>query len=79
MDSLLPVFISETRGISMKRTKKEIVEQTEEWLDERWSIVEMTNNRPQDVAYYEGAIKAIEFLGYSWRRDENGKHKLIQN
>lgn len=48
---------------------------TEEWLDERFSIISMTNS-PSDKAYYSGAIKAIEFTGFDWRR-ENGKHTIF--
>lgn len=48
---------------------------TEEWLDERFSIISMTNS-PSDKAYYEGAIRAIEFMGFDWRR-ENGKHTIF--
>jgi hypothetical protein len=62
---------------NMKRTQKEIKRQTEEWLDERWLICQMDEASPQDMSYYNGAIKACEFLGYEWKRDENGKHTLI--
>ena len=62
----------------MARTQKEIIKQTEEWLDERWIIAHMDAARPQDMTYYDGAIKAVEFLGYEWRRDEEGKHTLIK-
>lgn len=60
------------------RTKKEIIKQTEEFLDERYMISQMEDSRPQDVSYYNGAIKALEFLGYSWKRNENGKHAVIK-
>ena len=64
----------------MRRTPRMIVEQTEEWLDERWSIAHFENPpRQPDLNYYEGAIKAVEFLGYSWKRDENGKHTIIKD
>lgn len=62
----------------MARTQKEIIKQTEEWLDERWIIAHMDAARPQDMTYYDGAIKAVEFLGYEWQRDEEGKHTLIK-
>lgn len=56
---------------------------TEEWLNERWEIVHMTDKDgkpyPANQIYYDGAIRAIEFLGYSWMRDEKGKHKLIKD
>lgn len=58
----------------MKRTSKIIKQQTEEWLDERWMIANMKDSRPQDMSYYNGAVKALEFAGYGWVRDANGKH-----
>lgn len=58
--------------------QSEIIKRTEEWLDERWVIYNMDDARPQDVSFYAGAIRACQFLGYSWIRDENGKHKLIK-
>lgn len=62
----------------MKRTKKEIIKQTEEWLDERWAIKNMGNPpRQADVSYYNGAIAAVEWLGYEWIRTD-GKHKLFK-
>lgn len=62
----------------MKRTKADIKRQTEEWLNERWMIANMADARPQDVSFYNGALKACEFLGYSWLRHEDGKHVLIE-
>ena len=47
----------------MKRTPKVIKRQTEEWLDERWMIATMKDARPQDMSYYNGALKALEFVG----------------
>lgn len=64
----------------MKRTPKEIKMQTEAWLDERWNIAHMEEPpRPQDISYYNGALKALEFAGYEWQRDENGKHILYKS
>ena len=63
----------------MKRTPREIKKQTEEWLDERWVIANMEDARPQDVSYYNGALKAIEFVGYEWKRDKYGKHTLYKS
>lgn len=63
----------------MKRTPKEIKRQTEEWLDERWIIANMDDKRQQDISYYNGALKAVEFLGYEWMRDEDGKHTLYKS
>ena len=62
----------------MRRTIAEIKKSTEEWLDERWMIVNMEDARPQDMSYYQGALKAVEFLGYDWQRDEDGKHTLYK-
>jgi hypothetical protein len=61
----------------MKRTQKEIKRQTEELLDERWTISQMSIASSSDVSYYNGAIKACEFLGYEWKRDKDGKHTLF--
>ena len=62
----------------MKRTPKVIKQQTEEWLDERWMIANMKDARPQDMSYYMGALKALEFTGYEWKRDADGKHTLFK-
>ena len=62
----------------MSRTQKQIIKSTEEWLDERWTIMNIENPpRSADKAYYEGAIAAVEWLGYDWKR-EDGKHKLFK-
>lgn len=63
----------------MKRTPREIKKQTEEWLEERLVIANMEDARPQDVSYYNGALKAIEFVGYEWKRDKDGKHTLYKS
>lgn len=64
----------------MKRTQAEIKKQTEEWLDERWCIAHMEEPpRMPDLWYYNGALKALEFAGYEWYRDENGKHRLYKS
>ena len=60
----------------MRRTAREIKKQTEEWLDERWMIAHMEDARPQDMSYYNGALKALEFAGYDWQRDVDGKHRV---
>ena len=62
----------------MRRTASEIKKQTEEWLDERWMIAHMDDARPQDMSYYNGACKALEFAGYEWQRDAEGKHTLYK-
>ena len=63
----------------MKRTSKQIKQQTEEWLDERWMIANMEDVSQQNMSYYEGALKALEFAGYDWERDAEGKHILYKN
>lgn len=60
----------------MTKLQKEI-KRTEEWLDERYSIYKMAN-RNEDLLYYQGALKAVEFLGYEWERNEDGKHILFK-
>lgn len=62
----------------MKRTIKEIKHQTEEWLNSRWNIANMEDSRQQDMSYYMGALKALEFVGYEWKRDAEGKHTLYK-
>ena len=62
----------------MRRTAREIKKQTEEWLDECWMIAHMEDARPQDMSYYAGAVKALEFAGYEWQRDAEGKHTLYK-
>lgn len=59
----------------MSKSKKEI-KRTEEWLDERFSICN-TMGRNEDLLYYRGALKAVEFLGYTWVRTEDGKHSIF--
>jgi hypothetical protein len=54
-----------------------IIERTENWLNERYFISKMEDARPQDVSYYNGALAVCEWLGYEWKRDENGKHTLL--
>lgn len=63
----------------MRRTPKEIKAQTEAWLDERWMIANMENPpRQADISFYNGALKAVEFLGYDWKRDAAGHHSLYK-
>ena len=31
-----------------------------------------------DMSYYNGALKALEFAGYEWKRDADGKHTLFK-
>ena len=62
----------------MKRTQKQAIAQTEEFLDERWLIANMKIARPVDIAYYNGACKALEFVGFTWERDTEGKHRVYK-
>ena len=32
----------------------------------------------KDMSYYAGAVKALEFAGYEWQRDAEGKHTLYK-
>ena len=41
-------------------------------------IANMEDARPQDISYYSGALKALEFVGYEWKRDTDGKHTLYK-
>lgn len=68
----------ERRRMTMERTSKQMKKQTEEWLDERWMIANMENVSQQNMSYYEGALKALEFAGYEWKRDSDGKHTLYK-
>ena len=52
------------------------IERTVEWLNSRYQMTQREDARPQELSFYNGAIKAIESLGYYWRRDENGKHEI---
>lgn len=63
----------------MKVTQKEINERIESFLNERWMIANMEDSRPQDMSYYNGALKALEFAGYDWRRDEDGEHRVFKS
>ena len=62
----------------MRKSKEiEIKERTESWLNERYRIMNMEEPKRQaDVSYYNGAIMAVEMLGYEWRRDDEGKHTI---
>lgn len=60
----------------MAKLNEAFKQRTEKWLDERWFIANMEDARPQDVSYYFGALTAIEFLGYNWGRNEEGKHLI---
>lgn len=41
-------------------------------------IANMEISSPQDMCYYNGALKALEFAGYEWKRDADGKHTLFK-
>lgn len=64
----------------MKKTQKEIRKQMEEFLDERYAIyMAAFHDTEIHTAYYKGALRACELLGYNWTRNENGEHKLFKN
>lgn len=33
---------------------------------------------PSYMCYYMGALKALEFAGYEWKRNADGKHTLFK-
>lgn len=68
----------EVRKETMRRNEKEIKQHTEAWLNERWKFATAEDARPQDKSYYNGAVKALEIVGYEWKRDDNGKHTLYK-
>lgn len=39
-------------------------------------IANMDGSRSQDMSYYNGSLKALEFAGYDWQRDVNGKNRV---
>lgn len=56
---------------------KERIPYIEKWLDERWAIANMDEPpRPADLAFYKGAMMALEYAGFHWKRFENGKHTV---
>lgn len=60
----------------MTKITEETIERTQDFLNERYYISKMDDARPQDISYYNGALKVLEFLGISWLCDENGKHTV---
>ena len=64
---------------NMKVTQKEINERIESFLNERWFLAHREDSRPQEVSYYNGALKALELAGYDWRRDEDGEHRVFKS
>jgi hypothetical protein len=55
------------------------IKATEQFLDERYAIAWMHDKLSQaDMIYYRGALEAVMFLGYDWKRDKDGKHKLFK-
>lgn len=62
----------------MRTKQSDINKRTEEFLDERWIIANMDEARSQDMSYYNGALKALEFAGYDWQRDVDGKHRVYK-
>ena len=64
---------------NMKEKQNEINKRIEDFLNERWYIANMKDLRPQDMSYYNGALKALEFAGYDWRRDKEGEHRVFKS
>lgn len=60
----------------MKKISEQQKRKTAEWLDERWMIAHFEAASPADMCYYNGAVKAIEQLGFDWERDGEGKHTI---
>lgn len=61
----------------MASSESLIKKNVEEFLDERWLILNMyTPPRPADLAYYNGVLATVEKFNYSWTRDNDGKHKI---
>lgn len=54
------------------------IERVESWLDERFTIYK-TFGRNEDRLFYNGAIRAIEMLGYAWERNNSDKHIIYKN
>lgn len=52
-----------------KKQKKQLAE----YLEERWDIY-CASGRPEDLNFYNGIIRTVEILGYSWERKENRTH-----
>jgi hypothetical protein len=59
-----------------KNVKDNDVKRTAEFLDSRYAMSQRKDARPQEVSYYNGATKAIEALGFYWRRNEDGHHEI---
>lgn len=61
--------------------KKEYEQALIEWLDDRYWLITHTpkSNEVANRAYYNGAVMAVEYMGYWWIRDENGHHKIGKN
>ena len=62
----------------MTNRNNNYIERAEKWLDERFNIYEEFN-RKEDYLFYEGAIRAIEMIGYTWERNNSGKHIIYKN
>ena len=59
--------------------QKQNIKRTEEWLNDRYKILSTIKECKQaNISYYEGALKAVEFLGYDWERNCKGKHTIYK-
>lgn len=54
------------------------IERVEKWLDERFNICKVAN-RKEDCLFYEGATRAVEMMGYTWERNDSGKHIIYKS
>lgn len=56
---------------------KQDIKNAEWWLDVRYNIIKTVGTNV-DEAYYKGALAVLEFLGLTWERFEDGKHKIYK-
>ena len=70
-------------------TQAKMIAAMEIWLDERWSIFEFACEKhgileseratTPDFIYYKGAVEMLQYCGFSWKRNEEGKHRVFFN
>ena len=51
----------------------------EEWLDEIYFIGQKAGNENSTymVAKYDTALKALEMMGFDWKRNDEGEHRIF--
>ena len=59
-------------------TNEEHENRTEDFLDKQWITINMTTCSPSDKAYYYGALKALELMGYWCTKNKFGEHCIIK-